>query len=438
MDKIIEVDFLDKKLKGTLVKEDNSHLTIKLESGYNIILNKNEIKVLSEKSIDKNDINKINSTGSQKEKNNGLPNILIIHTGGTIASKIDYQTGAVSSNFDEKELLNLYPEFLEKSNLTAIKISNILSENMSFKHLNLILKTIKENIDKNFDGIIIGHGTDTLHFTSSILSYFCQNLKIPIILVGAQRSSDRASSDAYFNLNSAIDFISYNKENSKKFNRVGVCMHKNLNDEEYLIFDGINLRKNHSSKRDAFKQINYNPFCELVYDFQSKTSKPNISILREDLLTKKDDTKTQINFINEDLNIGFFKTHPNLKPFELDSLKNYDGVVFEGTGFGHLGVEVFDIYSKENEKNLEELKKLKKNNVKMILSTQTIFGEINLNIYSTGILLKEIFDISNQKNLISETLFSRLLFCLSILKNKDAFEDIWNSNLEKFDINQNL
>jgi len=416
----IELLYKSEKINGQLIKEDKTNMTIKLESGYNCILAKKEIKIISKKE------NKLIRKEELKPKkiNKSLPNILILHTGGTIASKIDYRTGAVSSKFTPEEILNLYPELNKLANLNAKLIGNLFSEDMRFSHYNLLLNEIKLVItSKKIDGIIISHGTDTLHYTSSALQYSLKNLPIPVILVGAQRSSDRPSSDAYLNLKASINFIIKNKNKDLNFRRVGICMHENISDDSFLILDGINVKKMHSTRRDAFKQINYLPYARL--------NNEDLTILRKELNSKKPKEKISFTKFNEELKIGFFKAHPNLFPEEIKQLDFYDGVILEGTGLGHMAVSVIDKKTELHKNNLIELGLLSKK-IPVIIGTQTIYGETNLDIYSSGkdIQGEEIY--GNHMNLITETLFTRLAYCISL--NKKSFKEIWDENLEGFNI----
>src|SRR3989338_9012333 len=212
---------------------DDKHLVLKLKSGYNIGLEIEKIekieKILSpEKNIGKKE---------SLEKNPALPKILLLSTGGTIASKVDYRTGAVTPVLTAEELNSSVPE------------------------LSKIAEKLKEYSTSNYSGIIIAHGTDTMHYTSSFLSFALAGFPIPIALVGSQRSSDRASSDAALNLIGAIKFLV-----GCKTNGVYIVMHQDENDETIACHLGTRVRKNHTSKRGAFQTIGDNPAFIIVND----------------------------------------------------------------------------------------------------------------------------------------------------------------------------
>ena len=419
MESFLEVEFKGEILKGILINETQEYYTIKLSSGYNATLKKEQTKIINS-SKTSHDFTK--STISNQKEDSALPTVAIFHTGGTIASKIDYQTGAVSSKFTPEELLGLYPELNDLANLKPKMIANLSSEDMRFEHYNLLLEAIQEAISEGVDGIIISHGTDTMHYSSAALHYGLRNLNVPILLVGAQRSSDRASSDAYLNLKASLEFISNQKNQEHKFRRVGICMHNTISDDEFVILDALNAKKMHSSRRDAFKQINYNPAALIT--------KKGITTIRDELFTLLPKNKLEILKYDVSLKIGFFKAHPHLFPEEIRALSFYDGLVIDGTGLGHMAVSEFDEYTKINKENLEAIKELQKT-TKVAVGVQTVSGQTNLNIYSSGRYLLETGVLGQGWNLITETLFIRLAHCLSY---KEKFEELWDSNLEGFEI----
>lgn len=416
---LIEVEYENEVIKGTLIKKDNKYFTIKLSSGYNVNLDIKKVKIISQK--EKVPIEKVSKSHLPSLKN--LPKIHILHTGGTIASKVDHTTGAVSSSFTDKELLSLYPELNEIANIETRMIGNIFSGDINFSHHNLFLEEISNSIELGCEGIILSHGTDTIQYTAPILQYCLENLPVPVIIVGAQRSSDRPSSDSYLNLKTAIDFILDNNSRDKKFLRVGVCMHGSISDNVFNIYDSINVRKMHTSRRDAFKQINYLPYA--------KIENTKIEILRPELQSISNSNKFNHIKIDSVLKIGFFKSHPNMIPEEIKNLAIYDCVIIEGTGFGHLPVDEIDEYTKNNSLILKEVELLAKK-IPVIMSSQCIYGSIKLNVYSYGRHLQNAGVIGNHNNLCPETLFMRATYLLS--KDSSKFKENWGKNLEGFEV----
>ncbi|MBL7147978.1 MAG: Glu-tRNA(Gln) amidotransferase subunit GatD [Nanoarchaeota archaeon] len=395
MEKVKEGDTVevvsDKNFKGILMpSKDKNIINLKLSSGYNIGIKSSNIKKINliKKQIQKKKINK------EIKQNKNLPTISILHCGGTLASKISYETGAVSAKFSPEDILEMFPELQNLANINSKLVYNILSENIRFKHYNLIAKEIEKELKNKPKGIIITHGTDTLAYTSSALSFILEDLPIPVILVGSQRSSDRASSDSFLNLICATQFIL-----NSDFGDVAICMHASMNDDKCFILPANKTKKLHSSRRDAFKPVNVNPYATV--DKQG-----NIKFLTE--YKKVSDSKLKLKPF-KDVKVGILKAHPNLTKEEILQYKNYKGLVIEGTGLGHLSVESFDEYSKENEKVFNALKSLK---IPIVMTTQTIFGNINLNVYSTGRLLKP-FVQGNLTDMLTETAFIKLAWLLS-------------------------
>jgi len=272
-----------------------------------------------------------------------MRNVTILHTGGTIAFKVDYKTGGVVAKYSEKDILEMFPELKNIVKVKSKLIKNMSSEDMNFKHFNLIAKEVFREL-KNSDGIIITHGTDTMHYSAAALSFILEGLDKPVIFVGAQRSSDRGSSDAGLNLICAAQFI-----DKSDFSGVGICMHESMSDENCLILPGVKTRKLHSSRRDAFKVVN-----------DSAIARVNRSGKVEFLnYNKKEKGKLELRLINEKLKIGLFKSRPNMFANELKIYEKYDGLILEGTGMaGNPPINEIDEFTKEHTKISKSIKKL--------------------------------------------------------------------------------
>lgn len=220
---------------------DDKHIVLKLKSGYNVGLEIAKIESIekiqsSEKNID--ELEKIS-------KIDGLPKVLLLSTGGTIASKVDYRTGAVTPVLTAEELNSSVPELSKIANIDAEVLLSEYSENIMPENWLEIANKISSYSNSDYSGIIIAHGTDTMHYTSSFLSFALAGFPVPIVLVGSQRSSDRASSDAALNLIGATKFITESKTKG-----VYIVMHNDENDNTVACHIGTRVRKNHTSKRD--------------------------------------------------------------------------------------------------------------------------------------------------------------------------------------------
>lgn len=410
-----------RKRTGLLISKDADSVFIKLESGYNEgILLKN---IKSSKKLAEPKISKIDETTIEPN-----PEILILHTGGTIASRVDYSTGAVNSLVTPNELIKLYPELNNYAKIGSELVSNMPSDDLNFVHYNIMAKKIEESIKKypKLKGIILTHGTDTMHYTSAALSFALVNLPVPVIIVGSQRSSDRPSSDAASNLINAVYFINQKPE----YREVLICMHDSINDPRALILRGTNARKMHSSKRDAFKPINN--LAVATVNFESKKIEiiqepinKELKELNKSALDKKEQ-KLNLKLFNEKLKIGWLKSRPNMQVEEFDTYKNFDALILEGTGLGHFPITEFDEATKSNKLIFDKIKELSKK-LPLVMTTQNIYGRVNLNVYSPGRKLKELGVLGHNSSLCPETAYIKLAWLLSNYK-KDEVKNLYDFN----------
>ncbi len=395
----------DKEYIGIYVPSPSKNTFIlKLDSGYNLGISK--IKIKSIRLIKKSKEKKFKKEKIKFKKK--LPTVLILHTGGTIASRVSYETGAVISRFKPEELISMFPELKKIANIKSKLIFQIFSEDIRFSHYNKIAKEISKNM--NVKGIIVTHGTDTLHYTASALAFILENIPIPVILVGAQRSSDRGSTDAYLNLISAAYFIA-----KTNFQGVAICMHSSINDETCYILPACKTRKLHTSRRDAFKVINDSPIAEI--------KKSEIKFFKKPTITKE---KFKLKLIKPNLKIGILKAHPNMYAKEIDNYKNFDGLILEGTGLGQFPINYLDKSTLENKKTYNKLKQLSKK-IPIVMTSQCLFGSLNMNVYATGRKLQDIGIIGNYTDILPETAFIKLAFLLS--HHKKDIKKLWNKNL---------
>ncbi len=403
---------------GTLMPKSElgskNTIVLKLENGYNVGIEmtpKTKIEILKNaknKPIVKKEPIKFDS----KKKT-----IAILHTGGTIASKVDYETGAVSASFSPEEILAMFPEISRIANFKSKLIANALSENLRFAHYNLFIDAIAKEVKSGVDGIILTHGTDTMSYTAAALSFALENVPIPVIIVGAQRSSDRGSSDAEMNLVCASHFIA-----NTKFAGVAICMHDGMSDTKCAINPAAKTRKMHTSRRDAFKAINTGKIATV----DSKTG--NIIFEKKDYAKKQDKKMVVRKF--KDVKVGILRAHPNMTEEEIDVYRKnkFDGLIIEGTGLGHLNIIAFDDMSKPNEKVFAKLKKLVDSGCIVAMTSQAVYGRVNMNVYSAGRELLSIGVLGNMCDMLPETAFVKLSWLLSNFK-KDDIEHLYGTNL---------
>ncbi|MEN9626565.1 MAG: hypothetical protein RL557_893 [archaeon] len=355
-----------KPQRGILLDSyDPSVILLKLENGYNIGFKKSdvsEIKLIEKRVVKQKDVDFKNS--GQK------PIIDLFITGGTISGKLDPTTGGVKGLIDPKELFLLFPEIFEIADIRVHSPFLKLSENMMpadwMKLAKLVGKSLK---NPEVKGVIITHGTDTLHFTGSALSFMLGKLNKPVVLTYSQRSSDRGSSDSRLNLicsaHAALSDIA----------EVMLVGHATIHDDFCYALQGNKVRKMHSSRRDAFKAVNSTPFAKVF---------PNgkIELLRNDF-NKRNKNKVVIDAVFDE-KVSLLKIHPGIIPAAIDYYrKNCKGLVIEGTGFGHVACE-----GKYN--LVPSLKIAITSGLLVYMTTQTIFGRVDPFVYTTGRKLQDI------------------------------------------------
>jgi glutamyl-tRNA(Gln) amidotransferase subunit D len=413
---LVEIFTDESSFSGRLIPSVKPDLImLKLDSGYNLGIKKDKIKkfkIIKKFSQEKSKLQEV-----VHKKN--LPTISILHTGGTIASKVDYKTGGVVSAFTPEELLNMFPELKDIANFKTRLVRKMFSDDLRFKHFSILAKEIEKEIKNKIDGIIIGIGTDNLAVAASALSFVLESCPIPIILVGAQRSSDRGSSDAHLNLLSASLFIT-----KTDFSGVGICMHETMNDKICAILPACKTRKLHTSRRDAFKVVNDKPIARINYENKE------IEFLNKDYSKKGSKLIIKDEFEER---VGLIKITINMNAKQFLAYKNYKGLIIEGTGLGHMPLDVIDNETKEHENIKKALKELSKNTI-LIMTSSCLFGRVNMNVYSKGRELQDLGIISGE-DMLPETAFIKLAWLLGNYP-KQAKELI-NKNL-RGEINENL
>jgi len=378
---------------------DDKHIVLKLKSGYNIGLEIAKIEKIEKNQSTK----KIVEKDEKIEKVAGLPKILLLSTGGTIASKIDYRTGAVTPVLTAEELNSSVPELAKIANIDAHVLFSEYSENIMPEHWLQIAEKINEYSESEYTGIIIAHGTDTMHYTSSFLSFALAGFPIPIVLVGSQRSSDRASSDAALNLISAAKFITESKTKG-----VYIVMHQDENDETVACHLGTRVRKNHTSKRGAFQTIGDVP----AFIIAENQIQKNIT---EDFF-KVNEFQPKIYL---DTKVALVKYHPGYDPNLLDKIieMGYRGIIFEGTGLGHIGKTMYESVKKANEKGIF-----------LGMTSQCIDGRVRMTVYESG---RDLLDLGiiPLENMIPEVALVKMMWAMGNSQNKEEIKKIMLKNI---------
>ncbi|MEM4856118.1 MAG: Glu-tRNA(Gln) amidotransferase subunit GatD [Sulfolobales archaeon] len=339
--------------------------------------------------------------------------ISIVSTGGTIVSKVEYETGAVRPALIADDLIDFVPEIREMGSIEVVDLYRLLSENMTPDHWTSIAKAVWGKLVGGSDGVIVTHGTDTLSYTSSALAFALRNLPMPVVLVGSQRSSDRPSSDSALNL-LASAIIALNAP----FGEVVVAMHGSISDTYILACRGVKVRKMHSSRRDAFQPVNDIPLAKVVFPDRKLvmiSSKYLSRCRREDLILMP----------NFERKVAIVKAYPGLDPEIIDFLvdRGFKGIVLEGTGLGHV-----------NEACIPSVRRAVEEGVVVVMATQTIFGRVNMNVYTTGrkLLMAGVLPASD---MLAETAYVKLSWLLANFNDLSEVKKLFVKNIV-YEINE--
>jgi glutamyl-tRNA(Gln) amidotransferase subunit D len=378
----VKVKTKDGELTGLIVPSKGD-LVLKLDSGYNMGIKRSnikQIKVLKKGSVQKKKVKAVKS-------NPKLPTVVILSTGGTISSKVDYRTGAVHASLDANELLEATPELKKFANIVCRPIMNKMSENIKPSDWAKIAReTYKELKNKDVAGVVITHGTDTMHYTSSILSFMFEDLNKPVVLTGSQRSSDRGSSDSRMNLVCSVIAA------TSSVAEVSICMHATTEDTYCHLHRGTKVRKMHTSRRDAFRTLNDTPIAR-VY--------PNGKIEYLNNHRRRSDTSPKLK-TGVDRHVGLIYIYPGIDPGVIDWYikKKYKGLVLIVTGLGHVPNEI-----------ITSVRSAVKKGVKVYLAPQCISGRLNTNVYSNGRKLAKAGAVPLE-DMLPETAYVKLVWAL--------------------------
>ncbi|MCD6108521.1 MAG: Glu-tRNA(Gln) amidotransferase subunit GatD [Thermoplasmata archaeon] len=398
---LVEIEVDDEKIKGVLMPHhefsDKNIIIVKLSNGYNIgIDGRKDIKIrVLEKKKKKAVKKKVIPFDPAK------PTVSVIGTGGTIACYVDYRTGAVHPATSAEDLAFSVPEIFDICNVKAKVAFQMLSENLKVSHWQTLAREVANAFNnERVSGVVIPHGTDTMGYTSAALSFMLKNLSGPVVLVGAQRSSDRPSSDAAQNLLSAVTVAA-----KSDLGEVVVVMHGEISDTFTYIHRGTRVRKMHTSRRDAFKTINEKPLGKIEYGrieltggYRGKTSG---KVVVDD---KMDD----------DVALVYF--YPGMKEQDLPDKK---GLVIMGTGLGHISTDL-----------IKRIRELIDNGSVIVMTSQCIFGRVNMRVYSNGRELLKAGVISGE-DMLPEVAYVKLMWALAHAKDRNDVARIMHTNIAR-------
>jgi glutamyl-tRNA(Gln) amidotransferase subunit D len=391
---------------------DAVHLVLKLNSGYNVGLHVDTIESLEEVGHKKANYQIPHKEFPHDPKK---PYVKLFGTGGTIASRLDYRTGAVIPAFTPGELYGSVPELADVCNLDTEKLYGVFSENMGPEQWCGTALAVEEQVRKGVDGVVIGHGTDTMHHTAAVLSFMLQDLPIPVVMVGSQRSSDRPSSDAAMNLIHATWTAAYSD-----LAEVMVCMFGPTSDEFGLLHRGTRVRKMHSSYRSTFRTLSDTPLAmvrsgvltPLRKDYNPRRFQTGGTARKEDAVARSLKNFRCIPVFDDRVAIVYY--YPGMKADIFDSLieKGYRGIVIAGTGLGHVNREVYPA-----------LVRAKEAGVGVYMTVQTLWGYAQMYVYETG---REIMGMGvvPLANMLPEVAYMKLGWALGQFDDMDEVRKI--------------
>jgi glutamyl-tRNA(Gln) amidotransferase subunit D len=382
---------------------DPDHLVVKLDSGYNIgVRISRGTKLIM---VKKGKIPRLSLPPLEVKHDPKKPDITILGTGGTVACRVDYRTGAVYPAFTAEELYSAVPELAGLANIKTIAAANVFSENMTPQLWVKIGRAIAKEINAGADGVVVAHGTDTMGYTAAALSFMLKALFRPVVLVGSQRSSDRPSSDAALNLINAVTVAA-----RSDIAEVCVAMHGTTDDDFCIIHRGAKVRKCHTSRRDTFQTINDIPIGMI--------RKGGLTFFRQDYNRARSEGKVRFDGKLE-TKVALVKVFPNIRSDVIDSFVDagYRGIVLEGTGLGHAPETLFDSVKRAIRKGLS-----------VVMTSQCIWGRVDMKVYSTGRDLLNLGVIPGE-DILPETAYVKLMWVLGHTRDPQEISKLMQTNL---------
>ena len=334
------------------------HLVVKLPGGYNVGVERAAaaVEVLETDTYD------VGDTGDREGDSEitfeeDLPTVALISTGGTIASTVDYRTGAVTAQFDAEDVLRAVPELAGRANYRGRVVANVLSENMTPDVWVELAEAVHAEIEAGADGVVVMHGTDTMQYTASALS-FMLDTPVPVVFTGSQRSADRPSSDNVMNAVCAVEAA------TADHSEVLVCMHETASDDRCALHRGTRVRKNHTSRRDAFETVGARPVGAVEWATGEVTFRRPVADRGDADLGLAADLERDVDLV---------KFVPGTDPSALDRVEGAAGVVLEGTGLGHVHTGWID-----------RIEALVAEGTTVVMTSQCVEGRVCDRVYDTG------------------------------------------------------
>ncbi len=392
----VTVSFAGLEMIGMYINKSGDNAIVKLKSGYNICVPETCCKPRKDGAVPEKPAIK------PLEQNEKLPLLSIVSTGGTIASTVDYCTGAVSSKFTAEDIIRSIPELAGIAHYHTVQPFNILSENMDPNKWQILARTIVSEIENGAQGVIVTHGTDTMLYSAAAVS-FMLDTPVPVIFVGAQRSADRPSSD------NAMNAICSAKAAVANLGEVMVCMHATTNDSVCALLRATRVRKNHTSRRDAFQSIGRVPVAEIAY--------PDGNVVPAEDAVHRNTNKLALHE-NLEPHCGLLTYYPGMNPKVFNTFAGYKGLVIAGTGLGHVGTDC-----------IAKIKALVDAGTTVIMTSQCQAGSVCDRVYETGRYLLDA-GIIEGGSLLPEVALVKLMWVLGNATDAVEIRNLMQMNLK--------
>ena len=380
-------------------------IVIKRKDGYNIGIK--YVKSMGIEKVSEGASHHFSFPKKEPRPNPSLGKMTMIYTGGTIGSKVDYVSGGVYMLTRPEELLHDVPELDQIANIEINELMSVASEDMSYAAWIKIAEAAAKALNNGAKGVVITHGTDTMHYTSAALSFMLKNLNAPVVMTGSQRSSDRGSSDAFMNLICSAQIAM-----KSDVAEVGICMHGSSSDNANILLRGTKARKMHTSRRDAFRPINNLPICSV--DQKGKIT--YLSDYRKVSEDRREKVSAQIGY---EPKVALVKAYPNSDPeiIEYYLSKGYKGLIIEGTGLGHVPSQT----EKKGYSWLSSVKTATDSGMIIGATSQCLYGRVSGTVYRNLRLLEDAGAI-HCEDMLPEVAYVKLGFLLGNYGKEKASE----------------
>lgn len=382
------------ELSGTYITERDGMTVIKLDNGYNIGTSPEKIRLAGRPAPQA-------AGAGIVVQNPDLPELSILSTGGTIASRVDYRTGAVTSQFSASDILRAIPELGDIARYRDRQIAGILSENMRPAIWQDLAQAIHNEISAGVAGVIVTHGTDTMAYTAAAIRFMLRT-PVPIVFVGSQRSADRPSSD------NAMNALCSAAVATGDLGEVAVVMHDSTSDDRCAVHRATRVRKMHTSRRDAFASMGMPPIGYVDY--------PSLAVTLSGEAVRRGSEDPELHDRLEE-RCGLLHFHPGMPPEVLDVYDGYAGLILSGTGLGHVRTEW-----------IPNLREMIEGGTTVVMTSQCLHGRVCDRVYDTGRDLLRIGVIEGE-DMLPEAALVKLMWVLGNETDPDRIASMIRTDL---------